>query len=122
MQTDQLTRQAIRAGVRASRKAGHPLTREEILRLRVQTISPWKRLVFVIIGCGLGVLAYMWSQNETQAWIWIITALAAIGTILFGIFGRHETIDRQFQSLKEAGPDQILDVVTEAITSAFDGL
>jgi hypothetical protein len=40
MNPEILSRQAIRLAQRKSRKAGRPLTREEVLRLHVQTVEP----------------------------------------------------------------------------------
>jgi uncharacterized membrane protein len=55
---DLIERRAIRAGVKASKKRHHLISEQELLSLRVQTMSAWSRICLVIVG--LLLIAASW--------------------------------------------------------------
>lgn len=76
MNTEKLTRQAIRLAQRESRKRGRPLTKEEVLKLSVQTVDPWVRVLLALAGVALASFG-----------IWLLTREAGgLGLVLL-IFG-----------------------------------
>lgn len=111
-----LTRQAIRRAQRESKKRGHLLTREEILRLRIQTVAPWRRIVFIVIGLGGVGLACL---PHAPWWFQALCATGAAALILFGTFGKEASLDQELQKLDAEGPTRILDTI---VSSLLDGL
>lgn len=111
-----LTRQAIRRAQRESKKRGHILTREEILQLRIQTVAPWARIVFILVGLGGLGLAFL---PHAPWWFRAMFGAGAAALILFGTFGKQAYLDQELQKLGEEGPTRILDTI---VTSLLDGL
>jgi hypothetical protein len=112
---DTLSRQAIRLAQRKSRKAGRALRREEVLRLKVQTVEPWKRML--IIGMGLlgGVFSYVCYRGHAPVWIWGGFGLCSVAIILCGAFGRKAYLDRELQKLTDDISARILDAIGNAL-------
>jgi hypothetical protein len=112
---DKLSRQAIRLAQRKSRKAGRPLTREEVLRLRVQTVEPWKRIFVIGVGLFLGALSFLAFRSEAPMWVWGMFAIFSAFSVLCGAFGRKAYLDRELKKLKDAGPTAVLDAIISAL-------
>jgi hypothetical protein len=115
MNPNVLSRQAIRLAQRKSRKAGRPLTKEEVLRLKVQTVEPWKRVGISVMGLLVGALAYTCYRGGAPWWIWVPFGLGSIFIILCGLLGRKAYIDRELQKLTEDGPTRLLDAISNAL-------
>ncbi len=115
MRADALSRQAIRLAQRESRKAGRPLTREEILALHVQTLEPWKRGVVIAIGLLAAAFAVVCSRGGAPLWFWASAAAGALAIILAGAFGRRVYLERELQKLTEDAPRRILDAISNAL-------
>ena len=115
MSPETLSRQAIRLARRKSIKAGHPLTREEILRLQIQTVEPWKRIVIILIGIVFGFFA-LWSyQSDARIWVLILFGVCSLGIAICGAFGRKSYIDRELKKLADDGPTQVLDAIINGL-------
>jgi hypothetical protein len=111
-----LTRQAIRRAQREAKKRGRALTKDEILKLHVQTTNLWMRILFTVIGLcavGIGVACH----DEGAPW-WGTTLFALPGLVFvgFGVFGRKELLERE---LKRVTPGKAADAV---LTGILDGL
>jgi hypothetical protein len=111
MNPDALSRQAIRLAKRKSEKTGRPLSREDILRLRVQTVEPWKRVLIMAIGVLVGAFSFMCYRFGAPEWLWAAFSLCAIIILLCGAFGRKSYLDRELQKLADDGPTRILDAI-----------
>jgi hypothetical protein len=61
-----LSRQAIRLAQRRSQKAGRALTRDEVLRLHIQTVEPWKRVLFVALGLLCGPASFVFATSKAR--------------------------------------------------------
>jgi hypothetical protein len=114
-----LSRQAIRLAQRKSRKAGRVLTREEVLRLRIQTVEPWKRIVIVTIGLLFGALSLICYLKEAPVWIWAAFGLASAIIVLCGAFGRKAYLVRELKKLKDEAPSAILDAIVNGLIDAI---
>ena len=114
-----LTRQAIRAAQRKARKTGHPLSRDEILTLRVQTVQPRRRLWLIALGLATAVLAFAIYKVEGPIWLWILLAACALFMILRGAFGRKTSLSRAVGRIAEQGADSILDRIVDAVIDSF---
>ncbi|MBN9690497.1 MAG: hypothetical protein J0M24_09670 [Verrucomicrobia bacterium] len=86
MNTEKLTRQAIRLAQRESRKRGRPLTKEEVLKLRVQTVDPWVRVLLTLTGVALAGLG-IWSMASEASGPGIALLLFGILTLGASIVG-----------------------------------
>lgn len=115
MNSDALSRQAIRLAQRKGEKAGRPLSREEILRLRVQTVEPWKRILIMAIGLLAGVFSFVCYRFGAPVWIWAALTLCSVIILLFGAFGRKAYLDRELQKMRVDGPTRILDAIINGL-------
>jgi hypothetical protein len=115
MNANTLSRQAIRLAQRKTKKAGRALTREEVLRLTVQTIEPWKRILFVVLGLPIAGLSFMCYRGGAPVWIWVAFALCSLVLVLCGAFGRKAYLDRELQKLRDEGPTRVLDAIVNAL-------
>ena len=115
MNPERLTRQAIRLAQREARKRGHVLSREEVLRLTVQTVDPWKRALFVIFG--LSGLGFAWSCHYAGApwWIWAPFGGGGAAFVILGLVGKKDYLDRELQKMTKHGPTGIVDAITLAL-------
>ena len=116
MNPDRLSRQAIRLAQRKCRKAGRLLTREEILRLHVQTVEPWKRILIITMGLVGGAFSLLCFRLGAPVWIWAAFALCSAIITLCGAFGRKEYLDRELQKIKDEGPSRLLDAIINGLT------
>ena len=118
MTAEGLSRQALRLAMRKSQKAGRPLTREEVMRLKVQTVAPWKRWVFVVSGLVPGAIAFACYWTGGPAWVCILFSLCSLLLIAFGIFGKRKHLDRELKKFAADGPTAIVDGILNALTDA----
>ena len=112
---DTLCRPAIRLAQRKSQKAGRALTREEVLRLHVQTVEPWKRVFVIVLGLSGGVLSFVCYRGGAPIWIWTSFGVCSLAIVLRGVLGRKAYLDRELQKLKDDGPTRILDAISNAL-------
>ena len=115
MNPDTLSRQAIRLAQRKSRKAGRALTRDEVLRLYVQTVEPWKRIVIAVLGLLAGTFAFVCFRGGAPWWIWVPFALGSVFIVLCGAFGKKAYIDHELKKMSDDGPSRILDAISNAL-------
>jgi hypothetical protein len=115
MNSDALSRQAIRLAQRKSEKAGRPLSREEILRLRVQTVEPWKRILIMAISLLAGAFSFVCYRFGAPVWIWAAFTLCSAIILLCGAFGRKAYLDRELQKMRVDGPTRVLDAIINGL-------
>lgn len=116
MNTQTLSRQAIRLAQRKSKKVGRALTRQEVLRLQVQTVEPWKRLFVIAMGLLIAAFAFVCYRGGAPVWFWVALAVCSTIVILCGAFGRKAYLDRELQKMKDEGPTRVLDAIINALT------
>lgn len=110
-----LSRQAIRLAQRKSGKAGRALTREEVLRLRVQTVDSWKRILIIVMGLLGGGFTFMCYRGGAPMWVWVGFGLCSVVVVLCGVFGRKAYLDRELEKMTDEGPRRILDAISNAL-------
>jgi len=90
-------------------------TRDELLRLRVHTVSPWKRAVVILVGlafAGFGLFGYL--KWDSVAGLVIFGALGlTVG--LIGGFGTRSQLDQILRSIDASVTDSILDAIIDAL-------
>ena len=113
-----LEKRAVKAGLKAAVKQQRPLTKDELMELRVQALSNGLRVFLVLAGAAL--IASAWS-----AWPWPngavrgIEIIVGIITFLFGLFGVRQTLSSLFDSTNGFG---LADIVIEIIGGIFSAM
>jgi hypothetical protein len=98
MNTEKLTRQAIRLAQRESRKRGRALTKEEVLKLRVQTVDPWVRVLLALTGVALAGVG-IWSMAPEASSPGIALLIFGFLTMGASIVGWRKTIEAAFNGV-----------------------
>ena len=109
----QLQRSIEKAAVRATLKSGHPITRAELLELRVQILPASKRLLFGFLTLVFGCLAWVLSDLD-YFWFSLISSAASLLSLFFAVIGVRRTISLTLDSLDRAGTDAVIEVALEA--------
>ena len=109
----QLQRSIEKAAVRATLKSGHPITRDELLELRVQILPASKRLLFGFLTLIFGCLAWVLSDLD-YFWFSLLSSAASLLSLFFAVIGVRRTISLTLDSLDRAGTDAIIEVALQA--------
>lgn len=115
MKPDTLSRQTIRLAQRKSRKAGRALTREEVLRLHVQTVETWKRILIIVFGLLGGALSFVSYRAGVPVWVWVVFGTCSLTIVVCGVCGRKAYLDRELEKLTDDGSGKILDAISNAL-------
>jgi hypothetical protein len=111
-----MTRQAIRSAQREGKKRGRTLTKYEVLKLHIQTVSPRARALFITAGIVAGAIAALCYSANGPWWVTVLFASAAAVQLGFGVFGRKAQIERE---MKKLTGEKIADAV---LTGILDGI
>jgi hypothetical protein len=84
------------------------LSKQQILKTKVSTISPWMRTAINIVGTILVVYGYL-SDHSIAAYIFGVLFL------LIGIFGNKETIETTVDQFCTNGIDAIINGMIDGI-------
>jgi len=109
----QLQRSIEKAAVRATLKSGHPITRDELLELRVQILPASKRLLFGFLTLVFGCLVWVLSDLD-YFWFSLISSAASLLSLFFAVIGVRRTISLTLDSLDRAGTDAVIEVALGA--------
>jgi uncharacterized membrane protein HdeD (DUF308 family) len=113
----QVEKTALKAAQKAvHRHPGQPLSRDELLQLRIQSVPTWKRVVLVCLGVGLFVLGALLVPDPSTAG-GVSLCVIGLAILLIGILGRRRTVE---SCLNELGSG-LADGVVEAVLNALDG-
>lgn len=109
-----------KAALKAAKKAlrrhpGQPVTREELMGLRVQTIPTWLRIVLIVGGLGLGLAGI--ALIESSLLLGLPLALLGLGSLLFGTYGRSKRME---EYVDQIGPELAMEIV-KAVLNSLDG-
>jgi hypothetical protein len=115
---DLLKRRAIKAGVKASKKRHHLISEEELLSLRVQTMSAWTRICLVVGGVLL-IAASIFAWPAASDGARFTEAIVGILSFLFGAIGIRRTLDRVVDTADAA---DLVGTVIEAVGEVVSNL
>jgi hypothetical protein len=115
MNPNKLTRQAIRLAQREGQRRGHVLTRDEVLRLSVQTVDTWKRAFFALFGLSICGFALFCHLAGAPWWISGPFGASCIGVVVIGLVGKKEYLEREIQKMGKEGPTRFADAVINAL-------
>lgn len=93
-----LEKRAVKAGVKASVKLGHVVSEQELMELRVQTLSTTLRVLLVLAGIALIASCWLGWPYPSSAIRWV-EAISGVFSLLFGIFGIRRTIGNLLETL-----------------------
>lgn len=111
---EKLRRRAVKAGVRASKKRRHAVSRNELLGLRIQTMPAVARILLGTVGVVLIAAAWFeWpSQSNTVCGL---EAAAGIVLVLAGFVGVRRTL----AGLIDQSSGELIEFVLESIGEIF---
>lgn len=114
---DLIERRAIRAGVKASKKRHHLISEQELLSLRVQTMSLWLRTCLVV--CGVLLIAASWfAWPAVSDAARVAEAGGGIFATLLGVIGIRRTFDRVLDTYDAADlVGSVLEAVGEVVSN-----
>lgn len=114
-----------KAGIKASLKAGHPVTREELLQVRVQLLPALFRWTLGGISAALGYgscVAFMHDKEPTGFGL----AVLAILFLFFALAGIRRTLGKILDSMDVGDAGELIGAALEGIGSVigsiFDGV
>ncbi len=111
-----LEKRAVKAGVKASVKLGHVVSEQELMELRVQTLSTTLRVILVLAGIALIASCWFaWPYPSVAARV--LEAISGVFSLLFGIFGIRRTLGQLLETLDVADlAGTVLDGILEMIS------
>lgn len=122
---ERLLRRVEKAGVRASLRAGHVVSREELLNLRIQIIPLTLRIATGVVAAVSAIFSYLhFSAGEFDSG----SSLAALAILLtlFTAFGVRRTLSAILENDSGADSVEFLKAAVEGIGalvgSVFDGV
>lgn len=113
-----LERAALREAKReVFRRDGKPLTRDELLELRIQSVEPWKRILLSVIGAialTFGSLITV-KCNGPEYVGGLVVALLGLAAFLNGLFGRRRTVEECLRQVGEALTNNVIEFLCQAL-------
>lgn len=117
-----IVRSAQRAGLKASRKQGHTLSKDEVLQLKVQVAPAWARW---LSGLASAVTAWgSWTAFGGGSWGWgVCLAFLALLLLGFAFFGVRRTFSKILDSLEATAQGaEAVGRVVDAVFSVLGAL
>jgi hypothetical protein len=113
----QIEKSALREAQRAlTRDDRTHLTRGELLQLRVQTVQPWQRGLFLVIGAALLAVGGVLYARDHEWFPLLVLGVPGLGVMLLGALGRKKTLDA---ALEQLGSD-LGELVIQGIIHALE--
>lgn len=116
-----LEKRAVKVGVKASKKRGHAVSRDELLDLRVQTLPNLLRGALILTGLALIVACYFAWPSQAGS-IRGLEAVCGIFSILFGAFGVRRTLSQLVDSVHPLDAADLAGSVVEMIGNAVSDI
>ena len=114
-----LEKRAVKAGVQAAVKLERPLTKDELMELRVQSLSNGLRVFLVLTGSALiasAWFAWPWPNRAVRC----IEIIVGLITFIFGLFGIRKTLSNLFDSDHRFGlADVVVEIIAGIVLSPF---
>ena len=116
-----LEKRAVRTGIRASRKRGHIVSREELLDLRVQALPNLWRVAFIGLGIAL-ISACYFAWPSASGTLRGLEALTGVLSIFFGAFGVRRTLSQLLDTVHPLDAADLVGHLVEAIANAISDI
>jgi len=115
---EKVERRALKAGIKASKKRHHAVSKEELLALRIQTMPAVLRTTLFLIGVALIASAWFEWPSESNT-VQGLEVLVGIFSMLFGAFGIRRTLSQTLDTLDSI---ELADVVVQLIAEAVSNI
>lgn len=114
---EKIGHRALKAGVKASRKRHHVVSKDELLALKVQTMPATTRVLLVILGLVLIAFGWFGWPSESNA-VQALEILGGIFSLLFGSFGIRRTLSQVLESMDAIDlAGVVVDLIGEALSN-----
>jgi len=116
---ERIQKQAVKAGVRASKRRDHLITSDELMDLKIQMMPSPLRVVLFLCGClllGFAVTAWPTGSHGYQ----VLEGLLGAVMLLAGIFGIRRTFSGIIDGVANCGAEAIVEAVLGGIGSVLD--
>lgn len=114
-----------KAGIKASFKAGHPVTEEELLQVKVQLLPALFRWALGGISAALGYGSYVAFNADKEPSGFGLAVLALL-FLVFALVGIRRTLAKIVEGLDATSAAELLEAALEGIFSVvgsfFDGV
>jgi hypothetical protein len=119
-----LQKRAVKAGVKASKRLHHVVTREELLAVRVQTMPSTLRGLLIVVGSVI-LLAGWFGWPLESGWARFFEGVGGLLMMMFGIFGVRRTLSKVVEKVGETVDSTelvgaIIEGVAEVLGSVVD--
>jgi hypothetical protein len=119
IQPEKLKMRAIKAGIRASKRRHHVVSKEELLGLKIQVLPATLRGFLIIAGVAmiaLAVIGWPFPADPHQ----VLMGIGGGVLLIFGIFGIRRTLENVVDSAVGEGIGALLEGILSGIGSAVD--
>lgn len=106
-----LEHSALREAQKAIRSRGDSFKKEDLGRLRIQTVEPWKRVVALLIGGFFGVLTVVAIREKYHVIALVLFPMLALLFFGAGVFGYKKPIDTVIDAAADAAFSRIIDAI-----------
>jgi hypothetical protein len=114
-----LQKRAVKAGVKASKRLHHVVTREELLAVRVQTMPSTLRGLLIVVGSVI-LLAGWFGWPLESGWARFFEGVGGLLMMMFGIFGVRRTLSKVVEKVGEKVGDTVDS--TELVGAIIEGV
>jgi hypothetical protein len=119
-----LQKRAVKAGVKASKRLHHVVTREELLAVRVQTMPSTLRGLLIVVGSVI-LLAGWFGWPLESGWARFFEGVGGLLMMMFGIFGVRRTLSKVVEKVGDTVDSTelvgaIIEGVAEVLGSVVD--
>jgi hypothetical protein len=114
----------VKAGVKASKRLHHVVTREELLAVRVQTMPSTLRGLLIVVGSVI-LLAGWFGWPLESGWARFFEGVGGLLMMMFGIFGVRRTLSKVVEKVGDTVDSTelvgaIIEGVAEVLGSVVD--
>ena len=97
------------------KKGVYHSSKSDILKIKIQAIEPWKRIVIFNTGIISEFIMLISIIYKGPLWIVIVFGFFGFTLILFGIVGKKKTIDQMLQGIDGGVTTNIVAEIIDAI-------
>lgn len=114
-----LQKRAVKAGVKASKRLHHVVTREELLAVRVQTMPATLRGLLIVVGTVILLTAWFGWPLES-GWARFFEGVGGLLMMMFGIFGVRRTLSKVVEKVGDAvDPTELVGAIIEGVVEVL---
>ncbi len=114
-----LRKRAVKAGVKASKRLHHVVTREELLAVRVQTMPATLRGLLIVVGTVI-LLAGWFGWPLESGWARFFEGVGGLLMMMFGIFGVRRTLSKVVEKVGDTvDPTELVGAIIEGVVEVL---